>query len=88
MATTTANPPGDIAAGAKGIKLERGGWQEVAIYPYSDGDPRHWPGKPAYLPANEANHRIKVAAEWMREQGRGEPSMCLRFLLPLCLSLH
>ena len=55
-----------------GIKVEPGPWQECEIPPYSDGEVKHWPGKPTYRPGNDAAYRIKLAATLMQSRRKVE----------------
>ncbi|EXJ95120.1 hypothetical protein A1O1_00239 [Capronia coronata CBS 617.96] len=49
-------------------------WQVRHINPYSDGSPRHWPGKP-YQPSSEEKYLIQLAKAWVKQDGLEQPGV-------------
>lgn len=47
-------------------------WQIRHINPYSDGQSRHWPGKP-YQPSSEEKYLIQLARAWVKEDELEQP---------------
>jgi hypothetical protein len=48
---------------------KKGRWQIRHINPYSDGEKRHWPGKPLYRPASEERYLISLGNKWASQDG-------------------
>ncbi|KEF53211.1 uncharacterized protein A1O9_10659 [Exophiala aquamarina CBS 119918] len=46
-----------------------GTWQVRAINSVSDGDKRHWPGKPTYRPSGEERYLIILGNSWAKKDG-------------------
>jgi hypothetical protein len=69
----TARPP--FNPHVPGIQNFSGPWQALKIEPFSDGDQKHWPGKPLYAPSDERAYRIKVARTWAQRLGVAEPGV-------------
>ncbi|EXJ90098.1 hypothetical protein A1O3_03167 [Capronia epimyces CBS 606.96] len=49
-------------------------WQIRHINPYSDGEQRHWPGKP-YRPGSEEKYLIQLAKAWVKKDGLDQPGV-------------
>lgn len=69
----TARPP--FNPHVQGIPNFSGPWQALKIEPFSDGDQKHWPGKPMYAPSDERAYRIKIARTWAQDLGITEPGV-------------
>lgn len=55
-----------------GLPNFSGPWQALKAEPYSDGDQKHWPGKPQYVPSDERAYKIKIARTWAQHLGIAE----------------
>lgn len=73
ISMATATPPFNWHV--PGIQNFAGPWQALKPEPYSDGDQKHWPGKPLYVPSDERGYRIKVARTWAQHLGVTEPGV-------------
>ena len=63
----TTQPPFEIPTG--GGKIAPGLWYAVPRPNRSDGDQRHWPGRPSYRPSPDSRYRLDLAVDWMKDQG-------------------
>jgi len=62
----------------------KGRWQEITINPYSDGEPRQWPGPGTnYVSSGVESYLCNLAQAWANQTGIAEPgklhSLALRF---------
>jgi Transcription-silencing protein Clr2/Transcription-silencing protein, cryptic loci regulator Clr2 len=48
---------------------KKGRWEKRTIESISDGERRHWPGKPTYRPSPDENYLIKLAEIWNEKDG-------------------
>jgi hypothetical protein len=66
----TARPP--FNPHVQGIQNFSGPWQALKVESISDGDQKHWPGKPLYAPSDERVYKIRLARKWAEELGVAE----------------
>ena len=69
----TIRPPFDPHV--PGIQNLAGPWQALKVEPYSDGDQKHWPGKPSYVLSDERGYRIKLGRAWAQHLGITDPGV-------------
>jgi hypothetical protein len=69
----TIRPP--FNPNVPGIQNFAGPWQALKVEPYSDGDQKHWPGKPSYAPSDERGYRIKLGRTWAQNLGITDPGV-------------
>lgn len=50
-----------------------GTWQVRAINSVSDGEKRHWPGKPLYRPSSDEHYLIFLGNSWAKKDGLDQP---------------
>jgi hypothetical protein len=64
--TTTACP---FKLPIPGVSVSSGPWQALAVEQYTDGEQKHWPGKPTYVPSDDTVYKIKLARAWAQNIG-------------------
>ena len=54
---------------------KKGKWRQRFVSNISDGEQRHWPPRPTYLPSSEENYLIRLGEEWASLDGLYEPGV-------------